>query len=175
MYHRQILGIIRAAQIRTLQSSHTIRHNRCAYIRIRAGRPARGRSGGIRNAHPVYPSGFQATVRASLDGGSDGGGPFLSVCERGGAAVFLGDGGVPDRVKVGGGAVEGDGDLVAAEGKVLVVEGLVYVTNEVDEEHEGLVNVGGAEGGAADTGGLSIRCQRRFLRKRIQSKLGMLT
>lgn len=78
-------------------------------------------------------------------------------------------------MKVGGGAVEGDGDLVAAEGKVLVVEGLVYVTNEVDEEHEGLVNVGGAEGGAADTGGLSIRCQRRFLRKRIQSKLGMLT
>lgn len=70
-------------------------------------------------------------------------------------------------MEIGGGAVEGDGDLVAAEGEVLVVEGLVDVADEVHEEHEGLVDFGGAEGGAADAGGLEGLGQQGRRRRRV--------
>lgn len=78
-------------------------------------------------------------------------------------------------MEVCGDAVEGDGDLVAAEGEVLVVEGLVDVADEVDEEHEGLVYFGGAEGGAADAGGLGWLGQQGFWEMVRCSSPGFLT
>ena len=58
-------------------------------------------------------------------------------------------------MQVGGGAVEGHVDIVAAQLFVLVVQRLVDVADEVDDEHEGLVDLRGAELGIGDPFGLA--------------------
>ena len=59
-------------------------------------------------------------------------------------------------MEVGRCAGEGDVDFVAAEVEILVVQGLVDVADEVDEEHEGLVDLRGGELGVLDAGRLWV-------------------
>lgn len=151
---RQHSRIVRSAEILPRHSAPPARHDLGANKSVRLGRPQRRCRKRVRQVHALQPAGSEALVGAGLDRGGEGGGPLRRVGQGVAAGVLLGDVGVPDGVQVGGGAGEGDADLVAAQVVVLVVQRLVDVADEVHEEHERLVDLRGAEGFVLDARGL---------------------
>ena len=113
-----------------------MRHDGRADVLIRILRPEHGGADGIRHVHAGEPAALGAGVRAGVDLLDDVVGPAGRVRELVAAAVALGDVGVPGVVQVGRGAVEGDGDIVAADLVGLVVQRLRDVPQEVHEELE---------------------------------------
>ena len=160
---RQHARIVRRAQILPSHRTPPIRHDRRADERVRLAGPPRRGGHRIFEVNALEPSRGQVLVRAGLDVGRQRSGPLLRIGERRAAGVLLGDGGVPHGVQVCGCPGEGDRHVVAAEIVVLVVQRLVDVADEVDDEHEGFVDVCAAELGVLDTGGLGEWCQQESL------------
>lgn len=93
--------------------------------------PSHGRSDGIIDINARQPAARRRRIRPRLDGCGQLRGVRFSNGDGGATSAFLWHFGVPNVVQVGGGAVEGHGDVVAAEVESFVVEGLVQIADEL--------------------------------------------
>ncbi|KAB8336907.1 hypothetical protein FH972_021214 [Carpinus fangiana] len=135
-------SVVRTAQIALLDRRVTTLQRTRAHKRISILGPAQRSSLHIIQVNVSNPGRLLGRVVAAVHLLGERLGPAHGVAGRVAADQLLGHVGVPDVVQVGRGAVEGDGDVVAADLVRLVVQRLRHVAQEVDEELQRLLLVG---------------------------------
>lgn len=146
--------VVSRVQVALLQGSGAVGHDDGADVGVGVAGPAGGRGDDIVDVVAGDPAGGLGLVGAGGDVADEGVGPGLGVGQGVAANQGLGDVSVPVGVQVVAVALVGDLDVVSANLVGLIVERLGQVANEVDEELEGLLDVGGGEAAVSNALGV---------------------